>query len=357
MASRHEAAAKPHVANSDIPFAYQVIARLAPRLGIDLQLEPWGREVARLEFPNGRIAHFRHGNLDINRSGSADLARDKYACAHFLAKGGIPVPSSLPIRTLQEVTDKPNHRLTDFVAQHSWPLIVKPNSRYGGQGVEKVDNMSALQYAAKRALRMDKIILVQPFFRGMDVRVVVFDGAPVAAYRRIPPVLIGDDRHSIQLLLEALYAARDHAGPARRLPDRDEATARLARREGGLQRVPSSGEHIPLTDAANVATGADLVDLSRTIPADVTALAVEAARIAGLRWAGVDLLVELGSESSGSVHAQTDRAVAHDGRCDGERLVLEINSAPELDGFASLGASQAALVEYLYESILLELAR
>jgi D-alanine-D-alanine ligase-like ATP-grasp enzyme len=204
---------------------------------------------------------------------------------------------------------------------------------------------------------MDKIVLVQPFFRGMDVRVVVFDGAPVAAYRRIPPVLIGDDRHSIQLLLEGFYAARDHAGPERRLPDRDEATARLARREGGLQRVPRSGEHVPLTDAANVASGADLVDLSRTIPADVPALAVEAARIAGLRWAGVDFQVDLGSEPSSSVHVQTDRTADRDGRRDGERVVLEINSAPELDGFASLGDNQLTLVEHLYESILLEIAR
>ncbi|MFI2369962.1 RimK family alpha-L-glutamate ligase [Streptomyces sp. NPDC018833] len=327
---------------------------MAPRLGIELELEPWGGEAARLGFPNGRIAYFRHGNLDINPSGSADLARDKYACAHFLANAGIPVPSSFPIRALDEVADE---KLRSFVAQHSWPLVVKPNSRYGGQGVEKVDNMSALRHAVKQALNMDKIVLIQPYVRGQDVRVVVLDGSPIAAYSRIPPVLIGDGRRPIQLLLEDLYADGEPAGPAKRLPDRGEAAARLARREGGLRRVPRSGEYVPLADAANVATGAAVVDLSRKLPADVVSLAVSAARTAGLRLAGVDLLVDLGIEHSDVVHSQAHRDVTHDGRRDGQCVVLEINSAPELDGFASLGDSQAALVEHLYERILLEIAR
>ncbi|WP_033306235.1 ATP-grasp domain-containing protein [Streptomyces iakyrus] len=339
---------------TEIPFAYQVISRVAPRLDIVLELEPWGREAARLEFPNGRIAYFRHGNLDINRSGSADLARDKYACAHFLANAGIPVPWSFPIRALDAVIDE---HLGCFVAQHSWPLIVKPNSRYGGQGVEKVDNMPALRHAVKQALRMDKIALVQPFVRGHDVRVVVLDGSPIAAYCRIPPVLVGDGRRSIQLLLEGLYVDGETAGPARRLPDHGEVAARLARRAGGLDRVPRSGEHVPLVDAANVATGADVVDLSRALPADVLDLAVSAAQTAGLRLAGVDLLVDLGMEHPDLLHSQTHRDATHGARSDEQCVVLEINSAPELDGFASLGDSQAALVEHLYETILRELAR
>lgn len=355
MVNRFETAATPQPPGNEIPFAYQVIANAAPRLGITLELEPWGREVARLEFPNGRIAYFRHGNLDINRSGSADLARDKHACAHFLAKAGIPVPASFPIRALHEVTDEPSQRLTDFVAQHSWPLVAKPNSRYGGQGVERVDNIAALRYAVEQALHMDKIVLVQPFVRGQDVRILVFDDAAIAAYRRIPPGLIGDGRQSVELLIEYFYAA-DHAGPAKRLTDRSEVTARLARREGGLQRVPRCGENIPLVDAANVATGAELVDLSQTLPPDVLSMAIDAVRTAGLRLAGVDLLVDAGSEHSGVDQAQTDRDVTHDGRRDRKCVVLEINSAPELDGFASLGENQLALVERLYESILLEIA-
>ncbi|MGX1909314.1 ATP-grasp domain-containing protein [Streptomyces phaeochromogenes] len=356
MASRREAVVAPTPSSDDIPFAYQVIARVAPRLGIELELEPWGGEAARLGFPNGQIAYFRHGNLDINRSGSADLARDKYACAHFLANAGIPVPSSFPIRALDEVT---NERLESLVAQHSWPFVVKPNSRYGGQGVEKVDNMPALRYAVKQALHIDKIALVQPFIRGQDVRVVVLDGSPIAAYSRIPPVLIGDGRRAIQLLLEDLYADADGepAGLAKRLPDHGEASARLARREGGLHRVPGSGEHVPLTDAANVATGADVVDLSQELPADVLALAVSAAQAAGLRLAGVDLLVDLGMEQSDLALSRAHRNVTDDGLGDGQCVVLEINSAPELDGFASLGDSQAALVEHLYETILLEIGR
>ncbi|WP_181138406.1 RimK family alpha-L-glutamate ligase [Streptomyces sp. Ru73] len=339
---------------TDTPFAYQVISRVAPKLGISLELEPWGLEAARLEFPNGRIAYFRHGNLDINPSGSADLARDKCACAHFLENAGIPVPSSLPIR---RIGDGMGEQIDGFVSQHSWPLVVKPNSRYGGQGVEKVDNVPALFFAVKEALRIDKIALLQPFIHGQDVRVVVLDGTPVAAYSRTPPMLIGDGSRSIQALLEGAYADGASPLPTRRLPEYGEAAARLARREGGLRRVPCSGEHVPLADAANVATGADVVDLSGLLPADVLSVAVDAARAAGLRLAGVDLLVDPLPEPSGFVHSQSQREVLRKGPSNGRCVVLEVNSAPELDGFASLGACQAALVEDLYESVLLEIAR
>lgn len=329
-------------AGHDVPFAYEMIARVAPRMGIVLELEPFGLEAARLEFPSGKVAYFRHGNLDINGSGTADIARDKHACAHFLAAAGIPVPQSCPIRRSAAGLSSTRERLTRFAAEHGWPLVVKPNSLYGGRGVETVDSMPALRQAMRRALRLDKLVLLQPFIRGQDVRVVVLDGAPVAAYRRVAPTLVGDGERPVELLIEHYYADHGNTGSAARRPDRREVAARLSRRSGGLRRVPRDGEHVPLVDAANVATGADVVDLTGTIAPDVLALAVKATTAAGLRLAGVDVLVDLDAEH----------------RDPGDKcVVLEINSAPELDGFAALGDSQASLVEHLYEAILMEMAR
>lgn len=331
MIDSHTATSTPRASRGDVPFAYEIIARVAPRLGIALELEPFGLEAARLEFSNGRIAYFRHGNLDINGSGTADIARDKHACAYFLAAAGIAVPPSYPVRRTSASRLLPPERLIAFATEHSWPLVVKPNSLYGGRGVEKVDNMSALLQALKRALRMDKLVLVQPFIRGQDLRVVVLDGSPIAAYSRIAPTLVGDGERSVKLLIESYYIDHGAAELTIRRPDRREVTARLAMRSGGLLRVPRDGEHVPLVDAANVATGADVVDLTRTISPDVLALAVNATKAAGLRLAGVDLLADLDTEHLGlphvAPHVQT-RAI-DEGKPSDHCVVLEINSAPE----------------------------
>jgi glutathione synthase/RimK-type ligase-like ATP-grasp enzyme len=325
-----------------VPFAYQMIARVAARHGFTLNLDPFGGTAARLEAPGGKVVHFRHGNHDANGSGSSDIARDKQACGYFLAKAGISVPTSHGIK--RGTADDPviRQRLLDFAAVHGWPLVVKPNSLYGGRGVEFVTTTRGLDHAVTRALDLDKIALVQPFIAGHDLRVVIYAGKLAAAYVRVPPAVLGDGANTIRQLLDHFYTDPDC------LPDRAECVIRLARHPGGLERIPDVGDRVRLIDAANIEAGASPIDISDTVAPEIINLAVHATRASGLLLAGVDIIADgLALPSL----PQNTPSTSDKLRC----TVLEINSAPELEGFASLGSEQEQRVFDLYEQIVLEM--
>ena len=327
---------------AQVPFAYQVIARVAARHGFSLDLAPFGGTAARLEAPGGKVVHFRHGNLDTNGSGSSDIARDKQACGYFLAKASIPVPASYGVK--RGTADDPvvRQHLLDFAATHGWPLVVKPNSLYGGTGVEFVTTTTGLDHAVTRALDLDKIALVQPFIRGHDLRVVIYAGKLAAAYVRVPPAVLGDGASTIRQLLDRFYTDPD------RLPDRAECMARLARRAGSLERIPDVSEQVRLVDAANIEAGATPIDISHTVAPEIVDLAVHATRESGLLLAGVDIIASGLAFPSlpQNIPTSTDEL---------KNTVLEINSAPELEGFTSLGSEQDQRVFDLYEQIVLEM--
>jgi cyanophycin synthetase len=322
--------------------------------GVKVCIEPEGLEAAQLVFPTGRVAYFRFGNLDVNPCGAADIARDKRACAYFLDRAGLPAPASIAVARGALASADFQDQLAGFVAHHGWPLIVKPNSLYEGRGVEKVDSFEALRHAVGAALCMDKLCLIQPFYPGRDVRLVVFDGIVVAAYSRVPPAVTGDGRRDIAALLDEF--ASDHEALAASRLDLVQVSERLQRRQGGLTRIPEIGELVTLADAANFAQGSRLVDLTDTLPSVLRTLALDAARVAGLRLAGVDLIVDTpmtGDNGVGRVaYADTDWPAERSS----SPVILEVNAAPELEGVAHLGPQRRAAVDQVFGQILAELA-
>src|SRR5207253_7817746 len=101
-----------------------------------------------------------------------------------------------------------------------------------------------------------------------------------------------------------------------------------------LQSVPNKGQAVPLLDNANLSTGGDAVDVSETLHADHKKLAIAISRDMGLRMCGMDIMTR-------------DATLPID-----EYVVLEINSAPGLDNYASIGVDQRRKVDELYLKVL-----
>lgn len=340
-------------------FAYQMLCRAAAQSGARLDPEPASGVATRLTLPDGRVRFVRCDSHDVNGSGAADTARDKRASAYFLGLAGLPVlPSCTLTRSEQVPAPGPlPQKAAAFIAAHGFPLVVKPNGLCGGDGVARADGESALRAALTQALSLDGAALIQPFITGHDLRVVVFDREAHMAYVRIPPAVTGDGTHTIQSLLDAHYAggACTPHRPAARKPDRTAAVKRLAGRKGGLSRVPAVGERVPLVDTANVSTGGEVMDVTGSVPKEVIELAVQTSEAAGLRLAGVDLMVgdSLRSVVPGlpALPASTPSPITRIA----DSIVLEVNAAPGLSGYASIGQAQETAVEKLYARILQEL--
>ena len=325
------------------PVFVEILERLAARRGARIETEPLYGYAGAVIDATGRRHFFKGTHFDINRAGAAALARDKDYAGRFLAGAGLATPRGVLLhgarRTVQLSLKNPSvaARLPDRAAAHAfarevgYPLFAKPNEGSEGDGVTRVGDAAALDLALDTLLALHDRVLVQQAASGEDLRVVVLDGQVKAAFARRPLSVTGDGASPLSALIAARLAefASDGKG-ARIAADDPRILSELAASGLGLESVPARGATIALLANANLSTGGSASDITETLSPAATDAAIRAAAALGLRFAGVDLLVDPGAPP----------------------VVLEVNAAPGLAYFHRMGAQAAARVEAIYADLL-----
>jgi D-alanine-D-alanine ligase-like ATP-grasp enzyme len=320
----------------------KILEKVAPRIGARVFLEPiWGI-VGQITFKSGRKRYFRYSTLDLNRMGASDIARDKDYAKLFMDQMDYPVIPGMAFGAdewAKKIKWKQSYKQAlDFAENLGWPVILKPNSSSQGQGVTKVSTRKEFDAAWRRIKKKDKIILVEQFTPGADYRIVVLDDKVISAYQRIPLSIIGDGKSNILKLLKKKQKDFEKTGRDTKIQfDDPRIIAKLRRRKFSFQSVPEAGMQVFLLDNANLSGGGDSLDVTDKIHDGFKKLAVNLTRDMGLRLCGVDLLTMTPIESK---------------PVSGAHWILEINSAPGLDHYASIGKEQEQVVEDLYLEVL-----
>ena len=120
---------------------------------------------------------------------------------------------------------------------------------------------------------------------------------------------------------------------------------KLKLREYGFswKTVLPKGEKIFLLDNANLSTGGDSVDVTKTIHPGFKKIAVNLTRDMGLRISGVDIMVTKGDITLNPK--------------DCTYYIIEINAAPGLDHYVTTGQAQKKIVEEMYLKVLKALGK
>ncbi|MGR3793845.1 ATP-grasp domain-containing protein [Vannielia sp. SX4] len=205
----------------------RLMAEVAEALGGRVVAEP---QLGRFGFfiDAGGRAHAVHGAaLGLNGDAAARLAGDKDYAAKVLGYAGVPVPEHVVMLAGRDAAPG----LAWAREECGVPLWVKPNAGHGGEGVQRVTDLAALESATAPLREAGRHVILQDHVAGREFRVMVLEGRAVLAYERVAK---GD-------------------GPGN-------LSAGAALRAGG----PG---------------------------AEAEALAVRAAEALGLRWAGVDVIV------------------------------------------------------------------
>jgi D-alanine-D-alanine ligase-like ATP-grasp enzyme len=322
--------------------ATETIARLAPRLGFEVHIEPEWRYVGRLTRADGRHFYFRNTHFDLNGDGAAETARDKSYAAHFLSLLGYPVPEGKTffsdVWAKRHDSDRTLEAAYRYAVSLGFPVIVKPNSKSQGSWVAKVHDKRELRRALRALFSQsnERVALVQRFVPGDDYRIVVLGEDVISAYRRLPLTVVGDGRTDLAGLLARKQAGFETSGRDTVIdPDDYRIAMRLRRAGRGLATVPTAGESVALLDNANLSTGGDAVDVTDQMHEGYRRLAVEVTRDMGLRYCGVDVL--------------TRGPIEEPPR---DYVILEINAAPGVDHYAESGEKQRRVVDAMYERIL-----
>jgi D-alanine-D-alanine ligase-like ATP-grasp enzyme len=319
-----------------------IFKKIAPLIGARVIIEPkWG-SVGQIIFKSDRKRYFRYSTLDLNRMGASDIARDKDYAKFFMKSMGYPViygKAFCSRKWAKAINSKETFaHAYSYAKKLGWPVILKPNSSSQGRGVTKVHTRIEFEDAWRRIEKVDNMILVEKYTKGDDYRIVVLDGKVISAYRRTPLSIIGDGKSTIAELLEKKQRIFKKAGRDTIIKVNDLRILAKLRRAGlTFKRILPEGKLVYLLDNANLSGGGDSVDVTREISEGFKKLAVHLTRDMGLRLCGVDIITQT------SISNMPTK---------GGYWIIEINSAPGLDHYASIGKAQEQIVEAMYLEVL-----
>jgi len=297
----------------------KLLSKLALKVGAKFIVEPeWGR-AAQLIFPNGVVRSFLGYLLDLNGAASSGISTDKSHAKFFMKTKGYPVAPGQTIFEDSWAKEMKSNRKIPYAVKYAkhfgYPLIVKPNSKSQGSGVSLVYDKSELAVALREIFKEDKVAIMEKYLPGRDYRIVVLDGEMISVYERVPLSVTGDGRRSILALLQRKIYFLRKEGYKIDLKDR-RIKLKLKHASYTFKNILSKNEKIYLLDNANLSSGGDMIDASKTISAGFKKIVIQLTKDMGLRFSGVDIMITRGDIT------KNPKACNY--------YIIEINSSPGL---------------------------
>lgn len=274
-----------------------------------------------VQISDGSVSHFFKGtHLPCNNVVAARLSSNKYFLRRLIIKEGLPAPRTISLRT-------PSAWRTVLQSSLSFPLVVKPITASHANGAtlnittpKDLEEAVIRAFAYIRKYKQGDRVLVEEYFTGDDLRLLVIGNEVVSVAKREPAYVIGNGTDTIRQLIQAFntqwYSPVKYELPLCPIPFDREVRRYLQRHNRTLRSIPAMGEKVYLRWNANVSTGGRPSEIRNNVHPRLQHLAVQVAKIANLEIGGVDMMVRditSGDTSSANVS------------------ILEINDSPGLD--------------------------
>ena len=265
------------------PYA-RLIVDEATRRGVHVEITDAEGGFFRLSH-GGRSIHCRESLCELTSGVAMSIADDKAVARRVVATAGLAVPDQI------EAGDD-RARIAAFLEKHG-KLVVKPARGEQGRGISVgIATLDALDAAIAEARTVCDRVLLEAFFEGEDLRLVIIDFKLVAAAVRRPPRVIGDGRSTVAALVEMQSRRREAAtGGESRIPLDAETERCLAEQGLDFDTVLAEGREITVRKAANLHTGGSIHDVTDTVHPDLVASACRAARAIDIPVVGIDFMV------------------------------------------------------------------
>jgi cyanophycin synthetase len=248
----------------------------------------------------------------------AQFAQAKHITASLLRTAGLP-------GGIHRLVNNREQAISEAMSL-GYPVVIKPADADRGAGVAAglMDAVSVAQ-AFDAAIKVSRNVLVERWEPGHTHRLTVQDGHVVRVVRRTAGGVTGNGVNSIAELVALFQQTPPQQRFAQRLghpPLSLDAEALGLLKESGLnaQSRPLAGVYVKLRRRDNVNAGGTNEELTTedasTVHPDNVRLAIEAARVLRLDFAGIDLITTDISRSWLEVGA----------------LICEVNARPQMGG-------------------------
>ena len=218
-----------------------------------------------------------------------DMASDKQQTRKTLQDSFIPLPDGKVVTTEQE--------LINVINEIGFPLVVKPINGNQGKGVTTdIQAQDKALEAFALAQKISNEVIVERFIRGQDYRFLLVNYKLEAVARRTPAMVIGDDKSTIQQLIEQTNSdprrGEGHEKVLTTIKVDQQTNSILVEKNLTLNSVLPFGEILFLKDTANLSTGGTARDVTDVVHPYNVFLAERIARLMNLDICGIDLIAQ-----------------------------------------------------------------
>ena len=176
--------------------------------------------------------------------------------------------------------------------------MVKPARGEQGKGIT-VDVRTEEEFARAVAAARNhaETVLLEQFFQGDDLRIIVIDYRVVAAAIRRPAEVTGTGEHTVAALIEAQSRRRSAAtGGESKIPMDAETERCVAANGHSMDDVLPEGQVLPVRKTANLHTGGTIHDVTDRLHRTLVDAAIAGAKALDIPVVGFDFLVPSVSE-------------------------------------------------------------
>ncbi len=241
---------------------------------------------------------------------AVETADNKFLTNSLLSDAGIPVPEQL-------LTDQEEVALS-FHEKVKKPIVIKPLTGFQGEGVNiGMETPEQITNAFQWAQNFDDQIIVQEDIPGNTYRILIIDFKFVAATQLLPPFIIGNDKNTIQELINELNKdIRREFGDKGILSiiDIDDDTKKILELSGyDASSIAKAGEKIFLKNTGNMRLGASSIDVTEVIDGSYIFIAERISKLLNLNICGIDII---SPDISKPIHEANAK-------------IIEVNAAPD----------------------------
>ena len=274
-----------------------------------------------LSISNNTQSHFIKGtSLPCNNMVAAEISRNKYLSRKIFKSANLPVPRTITMRLYSQWQKAITSRL-------KFPLVVKPiNASHANGATMNIQDEASLRKAVYRAFKFMKKkgktdrVLVEEFYEGQDIRLLVVGEKVVSVLLRKPAYVIGNGTDNIRQLIHTFnqewQSTIPYDYPLCPMPIDTEVYRYLKTEHRSLRHIPQNSEEVQLRWNGNVSTGGRPFDITSEVHPDIKEVAIQATKALKLEIAGIDILAKDYTSNDTSIN---------------NIVLLEANDAPGID--------------------------
>jgi len=262
----------------------RIVVNEARRRGILVEIEDAEAGFFRLTH-GGRSIACRESLSDLTSAVAMSRCDDKTVTRACLRRAGLSVPEQITVQSEEEAKA--------FLAEHG-KVVVKPARGEQGRGVAVgLTGIEEVAAAIDTARSYADQVIMESCVEGQDLRIIVIDGAVVAAAVRRPPSIEGDGTHSIETLIEKLSRRRAAATNGESRIPLDRETERSVEGAGyAMSDILPRGKRLTVRRTANLHTGGTIHDVTDVLHPDLAEAACRAAEVLEMPVVGLDFIVQ-----------------------------------------------------------------